>query len=244
MKNTSSVPFVIGHRGAAGLAPENTLASIRRAKAEGVTWVEFDVMLSADKVAMLFHDDTLNRTTNGRGIMAKKTAAELQALDAGGGFDAAFKSEPIPTLLETFATLATEGMGANIEIKPAKGADVETAEVTCRLIMSAWPATLPAPVVSSFSRPAMEVARDLIPGTPRAMLFGKLPKDWRAQVDELTCTAVHMSHKYITPDIAADVRTAGFPLRAYTVNDPKRADMLDAMGVTSIFTDRPDLFRT
>lgn len=242
--NTSSVPFIVGHRGAAGLAPENTLASIRRAKAEGVAWVEFDVMLSADGVAMLFHDDTLARTTNGRGVMAKKTAAELQALDAGAAFDPAFKGEKIPTLLETFDVLAAEGMGANVEIKPAKGADALTAEVTCRLIQSAWPSTLPPPVVSSFSRAAMEVARDLIPDTPRAMLFGKLPKDWRAVVDALTCDSVHMSHKHITPDLAAEVRTAGFPLRAYTVNDPKRADMLDAMGVTSIFTDRPDLFRT
>ena len=242
MNQTSSVPFIIGHRGAAGLAPENTLASIRRAKVEGATWVEFDVMLSADNVAMLFHDDKLDRTTNGRGVMAKRTADALQDLDAGASFDPAFKGEPIPTLMETFAVLAAEGLGANIEIKPARGADVVTAEITCRLITEAWPATLPPPVVSSFSRLAMEVASDLIPATPRAMLFGKLPKNWRAVVDELTCTAVHMSHKHITPDLAAEVRTAGFPIRAYTVNDPKRADMLDAMGVTSIFTDRPDLF--
>jgi len=243
MNTSPPVPFVIGHRGAAGLAPENTLASIRRAKAEGATWVEFDVMLSADKVAMLFHDDKLDRTTNGQGVMAKKTANALQTLDAGASFDSMYKGEPIPTLIETFAVLAAEGLGANIEIKPARGADVVTAEVTSRLITEAWPKTLASPVVSSFSRAAMEVVRDLIPETPRAMLFGKLPKNWRAVVDELTCTAVHMSHKHITPDLAAEVRTAGFPLRAYTVNDPKRADMLDAMGVTSIFTDRPDLFR-
>ena len=243
MIKTLSVPFVIGHRGAAGLAPENTLAAVRRAKAEGATWVEFDVMLSADKVAMLFHDDKLDRTTNGRGVMAKKTADALQTLDAGASFDLAFKGEPIPTLIETFAVLAAEGLGANIEIKPARGADIITAEVTSRLITEAWPKTLPPPVVSSFSRTAMEVARDLIPGTPRAMLFGKLPKNWRAVVDALTCGAVHMSQKHITPDLVAEVRTAGFPLRVYTVNDPKRADMLDAMGVTSIFTDRPDLFR-
>lgn len=110
------LPPVIGHRGAAGHAPENTLASLEKAAALGVRWVEFDVKLTADAMVILFHDETLSRTTDGKGALADKKWADLRPLDAGGWFGPEFAGEHVPSLEEAVAALARLGLGAVVEI--------------------------------------------------------------------------------------------------------------------------------
>ncbi|WNK01086.1 glycerophosphodiester phosphodiesterase family protein [Thalassospiraceae bacterium LMO-JJ14] len=244
MTDTSSnVPFVIGHRGAAGLAPENTLISLRRARLEGAAWVEFDIMLSADGVAILFHDDKLDRTTSGKGPVARQNFDQIRRLEAGAWFGASYAGTRVPTFAEAMQTLADEGLGANVEIKPYPGLVRETAIATCKLIAEAWPSGVPGPVISSFEQDAMAVARDMLPDSARAMLFGKLPKNWKDIVAALDCRAVHASNRHVTEQVVRDVTSAGFPLRIYTVNDPARAKTLREWGVSSVFTDRPDLIK-
>lgn len=237
------VPFVIGHRGAAGLAPENTLISLRRARLEGASWVEFDVKLTRDGMPILFHDDDLDRTTSGGGPVAASEFERIRKLEAGAWFGASYAGTRVPTFAEAIHTLATEGLGANVEIKPNPGDVKKTAEVACRLIDEAWPDVVPGPVISSFDREAMKVARDMLPTTERAMLFGALPADWKSVVADLDCRAVHASNRHVTEAVVADVREAGLPLRIYTVNDPARAETLRGWGVSSVFTDRPDLIK-
>ena len=84
------LPPVIGHRGAAAYAPENTLAGFVKAAEQGVTWVEFDVRLTRDGVPVLIHDDDLDRTTEGSGLVANATLKQIKELDAGSWFGAAF----------------------------------------------------------------------------------------------------------------------------------------------------------
>ncbi len=241
MTGVNEVPFVIGHRGAAGLAPENTLAGFRRARDAGATWVEFDVMLSADAQPMLIHDDDVARTTDGKGPVTNLSHKELAVLDAGAWFGAGFAGERIPTFAEAVKLLAHLRMGANVEIKPYPGREVITAEVVCDWICDHWPADVPAPVVSSFSMEAMAVAQRILPRTERALLFDGLPKDWRSEVERLDARAVHLNNGSTTQAVADAMFAAGLPLRVYTINDPMRANELRAWGVSSVFTDRPDL---
>src|SRR5215213_901611 len=91
-------PLIVGHRGAMGYAPENTLASFERAVALGVDAVECDVHLSADGVPVVIHDHTLDRTTDGHGLVADHTLAQLKALDAGAWRGAEFAGQRLPTL--------------------------------------------------------------------------------------------------------------------------------------------------
>jgi len=242
-RSKSDVPFVIGHRGAAGLAPENTLISLRRARLEGAAWVEFDVKLSRDGMTILFHDDTLDRTTSGKGPVGALAFELLRKLEAGAWFGASFAGTRIPTFAEAIQTLATENLGANVEIKPNPGEARKTADAVCRLIRDAWPESVPGPVISSFDAEAMAVARNALPGTERAMLFGRLPGDWKRIVEELDCTSVHASNRHVTEAVVDEVASTGMPLRIYTVNDPERAEKLRSWGVSSVFTDRPDLIK-
>lgn len=221
-------PRVIGHRGAAGLAPENTLAGFRKAAEIGVGWVEFDVHLAADGVPVVIHDDTLDRTTSGKGPVAVQSAATLQALG-------------VPTLAATIALLGKLGLGAVVEIKPSPGTEAATAEATLRMLLDRWPDHLPPPMVSSFKRASLERAHAVAPGIVRALLVEALPADWRAEVDRLGCAAVHMSHRKLDAAIVAEVTRAGLPLFAYTVNDAGRAGELFRWGVAAVFSDRPDL---
>lgn len=233
-----SLPRVIGHRGAAAVAPENTLAGVRKARELGATWVEFDVKLTRDGCPVVLHDDRLDRTTNGRGPVAKATLEELRKLDAGGWFGPAFRGEPVPTF-EAMLTLCLElGLGINVEIKPCPGREAETARAVVETLRAMWPPAAPPPLVSSFKPACLAVARDLAPEIPRGYLAGALPRDWRARLDAYACQTLHLDQRRVGARDREAVLTAGVPLLLYTVNDPAQARAQLAAGVAAVFTDR------
>ena len=231
------LPRVIGHRGAAAAAPENTLASIRKARELGATWIEFDVKLTNDGRAILFHDDRLERTTDGHGAVAATTLAQIRRLDAGGWFGAAFRGEPVPTFEEALALCAELGLGINVEIKPCANRDVETAQVAMATLLEAWPRDMPAPLVSSFAPACLRVARDLAPAVPRGYLAGTLPRRWRELMAEYDCAALHLNHRRMVPWQRATILAAGIPVVLYTVNDGLRARRQLEAGVAAVITD-------
>lgn len=238
--NRNVVPAIIGHRGACGHAPENTLVSIRRARELGAQWVEFDAKITADGAVVVFHDDTLERTTNGVGKVSDHSLEDLQALDAGSWFSEEFAGEPVPTLKDVIALLAELGLGSNIEIKPEEGIEVQTAEAVCRVVRDHWPADKALPLMSSFSDAAAAVARDRLPDCDRALLVLEVPDDWAARAAALNCNAVHVWHEPLTLAQVTAFRSAGYPVRCYTVNDPDDARRLWEWGVESIVSDYPE----
>ncbi|MDO8606879.1 MAG: glycerophosphodiester phosphodiesterase [Phaeospirillum sp.] len=233
------LPSVIGHRGAAGLAPENTLASFHAAAARGLEMVEFDVRLTADLQPVAFHDDTLERTTNGVGAVALRDLAELKRLDAGSWFAPQFGGERIATLDEVLLLCRELGLGVNMEIKPDHGREVETARLALERAATLWPVSGRAPLVSSFVGVCLTVARDLTPSWPRGLLVKAVPEDWRDRVAGFGCSTIHADHRHLDPALVAVVAQAGYSVLAYTVNDGVRAGELLKMGVCSIFSDYP-----
>lgn len=234
-----SPPRIIGHRGARDSAPENTLAGLRQAHAEGAGWVEFDVKLTADGHPILIHDETLDRTSDGRGAVRAHTLAEIRKLDAGGWFGARFKGERFATLAEAMDLLAALGMGFNLEVKPCPGREAETGEVAVAEVRRRWPAGLPPPVISSFKLQSLEAAQRAAPELPRGYLTEELPDDWLAQARRLDCSTVHPQFKRLTRAQAAAIKAAGYKLLVWTVNDAARARELVDWGVESLITDRP-----
>jgi hypothetical protein len=133
------LPRVVGHRGAAASAPENTLAGLRRAHQLGVGWVEFDVKLSGDGVPILMHDAVLERTTDGKGAVADTAYADIRALDAGAWFGPEFAGERVPSFDEAIDLLLSHGLGANVEIKPCPGRERETGAAVARRLAKGRP---------------------------------------------------------------------------------------------------------
>lgn len=234
------LPPVIGHRGAAAAAPENTLAGMRMAHRLGARWVEFDVRLSGDGQCIVLHDDTIDRTSDGRGVAGQMSLAALRRYDAGAWFDERFAGARIPSFLELIELLAELGLGANVEIKPAAGQEAETARAAVAVLRRSWPKHLPAPLLSSFAPLALEAARDAAPEIARGHLFGRIPANWREEVERLGCVTVHCDEGRLDRATARAVIAGGYPLLAYTVNRPERARELLGWGLGAVFTDCPD----
>lgn len=234
-------PRVLAHRGGGAFAPENTLAALRKGHALGFRGVEFDVMLSSDAHAILIHDETLERTTDGRGRVADTPLNVLAALDAGSWFGERFRAESVPSF-EAAARLCVElGLWANVEIKPALGHERETGRVAGKLAAEIWHDAPLAPLLSSFDPGALAEAGVAAPRLPRGLLFDAVPADWRARLEELGCVALHCNAATLDERLARDIAGAGYGLAAWTVNSPELARRLFAWGVDAVFTDRLDL---
>ena len=253
-------PRYLAHRGGGSLAPENTLAAFDAGLRHGYRAAEIDAVLSADGVAVLLHDENLDRTSNGRGSVARHSAAELALLDAGSWFGPEFAGEALPTLQQALSHCARHGIWLNVEIKPVSGHEAQTGQVVARTVadfthpapvqsgpgqtVSALTRTpAQAPLLSSFSRTALAAARLAAPQLPRALLCTALPPDWEAALADLACVALHCDHRRLDAAQAARVRAAGYGLLCYTVNDPQRAAQLRAWGVDAICTDRIDCIK-
>jgi glycerophosphoryl diester phosphodiesterase len=235
------IPTIIGHRGARTNAPENTLAGLRRAHQEGATWVEFDVKLTKDGIPILIHDETLERTTNGRGPVRDLPLAAIKLVDAGCPqvFGGRFKGERIPTLEESLALLRELGMGFNIEIKPCPGLERETSRLALAVVQRVWPAQAPVPVVSSFKRASLEAARDVAPEMPRGYLAERLEPGWLDAAKALGCATIHPGFAHLTAPQVREAHAAGCPVLVWTVNDTARAVELRRWGVDSLISDVP-----
>jgi len=241
MTSSLKLPRVIGHRGAATYAPENTLASLREARRRGATWVEFDVKLSADNVPLLMHDESLRRTAGDDRAVAALPWSELAGLDVGSWFDRGFAGEPVPSLEGAIACLAENGLGANIEIKPSPIREAGTASAVVAMLRQRWPASLPPPLLSSFKDASLAAALRSAPELNRALLLGEVGPDWLARARAVEAVCLIVDGRKLGAARAHEIKDAGFLLGAYTINDPALARALLAMGVDCIITDTPDV---
>jgi len=230
-------PTLIGHRGAAAVAPENTLASLAAALAAGVDRVEFDVRLTADDVPVLIHDATLDRTTDARGALAERTVAELGAVDAGAWFAPRFAGERIPTLTEALDAL--EGRArAIVELKSdgdegARLRDVVLDVLARRRDPSAF-------VFTSMDWNLLAGARDRVPGLDVAVtVHHRERRDAVEAAIALRASAIHPYRRRAGVRAIARAHAAGLAVRAYTVNEIGHLRPLVRAGVDAVFTDDP-----
>ena len=234
------LPPVMGHRGAAAHAPENTLASIRRAAEAGARWVEFDVMLTGDGVPVLFHDDSLDRVTGEPGLMAETPASRIAKLDAGAWFAPEFRGEGVPTLREALELVLELDLHPNMEIKSTPGRDVETAIAALEVAGNVWPAERPPPLVSAFSRMSLAAAMTLRPDWPRALITFTIPADWQTALKALNCQAFHVYHKVLDWELVPLIHSAGCEVATFTVNDQRQAKALYEAAVDCVISDAPE----
>src|SRR6266566_2973344 len=227
-------PRYIAHRGAGKLAPENTLAAMRAGFAHGYRMVEFDVKLSGDGVPFLLHDDTLDRTTNGRGRADAMNWTELAKLDAGSWHSAEYAGEALPTLSAIAHWAIANDVACNIEIKPMPGRERETGGAVALDALSLWRGSRVQPLLSSFSEEALAAARGAVPELPRAMLYEHIPADWKERLSRLECIALDTDYRELDAAIVTAAHEAGYKVLTYTANDLAVVRQLAAWNVDGI----------
>jgi glycerophosphoryl diester phosphodiesterase len=233
--------IVTAHRGFSGQAPENTLAAFRAAIAAGSDRIELDVHLTRDNEVVVIHDDTLERTTTGKGNVAEKTFAELQRLDAGAWFDPRFAGERIPALAEVLE-IARGRIRVNIELKKGKNFPYTLEELADRTLAVVEKAGMTDQVLfSSFDPAAVNRIRAKNPSLPIALI---VDKPWRNPEDPGAGTRYPTLNCRTTVLNEENVRRAhagGIQVHVWTVNTREAMTEFIALGVDGIITNHPDL---
>ena len=233
-------PRLFAHRLGGALAPENTLAGLEISRQLGITAVECDVKLSADGIPLLFHDEHLERTSNGQGLFAQQDHLALAQLDAGAWFHPAFAHERIPTLAALAEQARHHGIRVNLEIKPCPGREQETGRIVAQQASLLWQGEHLLPMLSSFSLAALLAAKAAAPDLPRALLIENWPDDWPQQVQACAACALNANERDLSQERVLAVRHAGLALMAWTVNQPARAAELYGWGINMLCSDRPE----
>ena len=216
----------MGHRGAARLAPENTLASFRAALRAGAEWVEFDVRFSRDGVPVVIHDPVRDHDLS-----------QIGRFDAGSWFDPRFHGERVPTLRAVLGLLAGRA-GADIEIKQT-GADVK--EALSRVLEEVRDSRLQPFVISSFAEEAVaEAARR---GAPAGLLIRPKLRGIVSRARAVGARTVVFSTRQATPRRVARIREGNLSAWIYTVNERAAFEKALKLRFEAVISDRPDLLR-
>lgn len=220
----------IGHRGASGYEPENTLRSFKKALALGVDMIEFDVHVCASGELVVIHDTKVDRTTNGTGYVANKTLQELKKLDAG-------KGEQIPTLLEVLDVINQQAI-VNIELK-----GVNTAEPVAKIIneyvtQKGW--KYDKFFVSSFNHIELLKFKKLVPQVKTGALLEGIPVRLASFAQDCKAQAIGVFKDYVTQEYVNDAHKKKLKVYVFTVNEPDEIERIKKLGVDGIFSNFPD----
>ena len=228
--------FIIGHRGASGHAPENTLAAFKKAVALGATFIETDLQLSRDARFVAIHDDTLDRTTNGQGKVHDQTLAALRRMDAGSWFGSDYAGERIPTLEEILEFSKKNDIVFYLELKPSGSWGGEHALIGA-LRESGEVARV---VVISFDPTILAGLRKIEPTLMTGVLYdGQLADPLKIAVD-VGARQLVLRGDLVTPAMIVEARKRDLQVVCWTVNHPAHIRLLIAAGVDGIMSDYPD----
>ncbi len=229
--------WIIGHRGASGHAPENTLAAFRRAVELGARFIETDLQLSRDSRLVAIHDDTLDRTTNGRGPVNRLTLAELRELDAGSWFGPQFAGERIPTLQEILQFARETDVVFYLEIKSSSGAWGMEHTVVGALREAQ---EVVRPVVLSFDHDTLAAVRRIEPTLMTGFLFQWPLEDAVDLAIRAGARQLAPHGDQVTPELVTAARHNNLQVVTWTINAPAQMRALISAGVDGIMTDYPD----
>jgi glycerophosphoryl diester phosphodiesterase len=232
--------LVIAHRGFSGAAPENTLAAFKKAMEVGGDMLELDVHFSKDGQVVVIHDDTLDRTTNGRGKVGDYTLKELRQFDAGSRFAPQFAGERIPTLVEVLK-LAKGKIPVNIEIKNDSPSPYKITDLADRVLQEVKKAGMEGEVIfSSFYPSSLERIKERDPRIWVALLYHR---DW-SSLREVTggraFPVLNLRLSFLTQEKIARIHREGMKVNTYTVNSEEEMERFIRWGVDGIITNHPD----
>ena len=236
-------PLVVGHRGFPAKYPENTLVSFEAAVLAGVGMIELDITLSLDSEIVVIHDDTLNRTTNGSGLVGRYTLKELRRFDAGSWFHPRFAGEKMPTLEEVLNAFVNRVL-VNIEIKPnSTDAEfyierivdktleaIDTGSATGRVLISSFDPEILQRVAGSRHHPAMAL-----------LLEEAIGEDALALAEKLGVVSIHPDMDTLDIETVNHLQSRGFFVFPYNVDSKTKIRRAFKMGIDGLFVDDPEM---
>ena len=234
--------WVIGHRGAMGHCPENTFVSFERALELGADWIELDVHLTRDGALAVIHDETVDRTTDGHGLVNEHTLAELKKLDAGAWFGREYAGQRIPSLDEVLVWARERHTVVDIEIKNApsfyEGIEEAVVESLDRSGMAEQV------IVISFDHRSVQRVKALDSRVVTGVLYAARPTDAGVGLAAAAQADAVLPHwAYVTPEDVRVAHEAGLAVAPWATSDPEVLRSLITAGVDAIGTNHPDILR-
>ncbi|WP_026585445.1 glycerophosphodiester phosphodiesterase [Bacillus sp. J33] len=232
----------VAHRGAAGYAPENTIAAFDKAVEMKADYIEIDVQRSKDGELVIIHDTTVDRTTDGTGKVKELTLEQLRALDAGSFMGEQFKGEKIPTFEEILDRYHGK-VGILIELKAPElypGMEESVAqELKERNLDHPQNEKI---IIQSFNFESMKKMNELLPKVPIGVLTSSITDTSEQALKEFSAYADYFNPHYgiVTKDLVDQVHSLGMKISSWTVRSQEAADFLLSMDVDAIITDYPD----
>ena len=231
----------IAHRGASLFAPENTMAAFTLAVDMGMKDIECDVMLTADKIPILIHDDSLNRTTNGQGLVHQTTYEYIQSLDAGSWFAPHFKGIKVPKLAELLHWQKKTDITLHLEIKPIRNDNLPEDIGIIMSHINQYGESQKIKILS-FQTAIFEHLSQQQSKFPRVLEVAHCQEKHIQEAQVTGCDQINISHHLFSRNRIRDIQTAGPKVGIFTVNNLDQIKELRTIPVDEIFTDDPTLF--
>lgn len=234
---------IIGHRGASMYAPENSASSLKLASLMGIEWIETDVQITLDNKLVIFHDEKLERTSNGEGFLALKKFSDLKKLDIGSWFSKEFEGERILSLVEFLDLIKKYEFSLQLEIKHMHGKEYEIVEEIVKQIEPYLDYFKGKLFVSSFSEKCLKLFSKKLPKIPLALALSFVPKFPDQIANEAGVDILHFGDEFVDNSSLERLTKSKTEFAVATVNDKKRALFLLRNGVQSILTDDPKILK-
>ncbi len=242
-----NLPKLIGHRGVKNLAPENTLNSIEFAHKLGLKWVEVDVKITKDKIPIILHDDTLDRTTNAKGLLVDFLYEDVKKLDAGFVFYNHSTKIFIPTLEDVLHYCKENNIGLNIELKPNEGYEIDNVQAVSKVISKFKDYN--DIYFSSFDLKSLTEMKKFFPNSYFGILVDNFENSYSLDDCLKVCNNYNffnfgLNQNLINSEIINKIKKNNLLITTYSDKNfnPMDANDLWKLGITSLFIDDPRKF--
>ena len=232
----------IAHRGASGYYPENTMLAFEKAIEMGCDGIETDVHLTKDGIAVICHDETIDRTTDGNGFIKDYTYKELLRFDAGIKFGDKFKGLKIPSLDEFIDLIKNRDLIINFELKDDK---IKYKDIEKIVLDKIYKAKIEDnSIISSFNHYSVMKCKELDKNIKTGFLYDNQLYDPGSYGKRAGVYALHPNYITLEDDIVENIKNSNLKINTYTVNEEKDMTRLAKLGIDGIITNYPDKLKT
>ncbi len=236
---------ICGHRGAAKYKPENTFSGFEWCVKNNINWSECDVQLTNENIALIIHDQTLDRTSNSTGLVQRVKLDELESINVGTPNSKETFYQKIPTLEELLTFCKNYNLNLNIEMKFYKPIKTIYRRKLVKKVLKTIKKTKTENqvLISSFDIISLKIIRESSLEIPLGALFDRLPSDWEQQIENLNITTIHLDFETVTAYQIKEIANKSFKPFVYTCNEPPKIKSLWNAGLEGVITDDPLIFK-